>query len=381
MLIVFAALPLVIWIYLLLGRGWFWRVSRHMRPTELPHVEGRHVIAVVPARNEAESIGKAISSLLQQRVEPPLRVVMVDDASTDGTADAARTAAEELNATEQLIILEGQPLEPGWTGKLWALAQGVDCALQFAPDYFLFTDADVVHSPTSVPGLIAVAEACGCDLGSYMVRLANQSLAENALVPAFVFFFLMLYPPLWIANPNARTAGAAGGCILIRPEALRRIGGIGAIRSEVIDDCSLARAVKASGGRVWMGLTEEACSIRRYGSFREIGYLISRTAFSQLRHSTGLLVGTIIGLFITYIAPIALLFSERSLPILLGAVGWLLMSVAYRGMVRFYGLPVWWSLTLPAIAVFYAGATIHSAITYWKGKGGQWKGRIQDLNR
>ena len=381
MLIAFAAVPLVIWIYLLFGRGWFWRVSKQMRPMGLPFVEGREVVAAVPARNEGDSIGKAISSLLQQQIEPPLRVVMVDDASTDGTADAARAAAEELHATEQLVVLKGQPLEPGWTGKLWALAQGVDRALESAPDYLLFTDADIVHAPKSVAGLIAVAEAYDCDLASYMVKLANRSFAENALIPAFVFFFLMLYPPLWIANPKARTAGAAGGCILIRPEALRRIGGIRAIRNEVIDDCSLANAVKTSGGRLWMGLTEETRSIRNYSSFREIEHLISRTAFSQLRHSTGLLVGTIAGLFITYIAPITLLFCGRIVPLVLAAAAWLLMSVAYIPMVRFYELPVWWSLALPAIAVFYAGATIHSAISYWKGKGGQWKGRIQDANR
>ncbi len=381
MLVIVAAVPLLIWSYLLFGRGGFWRVSKHLRPGGLPPTYGKRVVAVIPARNEAEAIGRAVTSLLRQHIEPALQIVMVDDASSDGTAGVARAAAEKLNAQERLIVLTGQPLEPDWTGKLWALAQGASFAETFAPDYLLFTDADIVHATTSVTGLVAMAEAYQCDLTSCMVRLANQTFAEDAMIPAFVFFFLMLYPPAWIANPKAKTAGAAGGCILIRPEALRRIGGIGAIAGEVIDDCALARAVKHSGGRIWMGLTAETHSIRSYGSFGEIEQMISRTAFNQLRHSVVLLVATVFGLLITYVLPIVLLFSGRGIPMLLGAGAWLLMSIAYAPIVRFYGLSFLWSFGLPPIAVFYLGATIHSAVNYWRGKGGEWKGRPQDVKR
>lgn len=381
MLVVLAAIPVLIWIYLLFGRGGFWRVSKLLRPYGLPRAPGKRVVAVVPARNEAETIGRAITSLLGQEIEPALRVVLVDDASSDETAGVARAAAERLNAQERLIVLSGQPLEPGWTGKLWALAQGIDSAETFAPDYLLFTDADIVHAKAGVAGLVAVAESYHCELASYMVRLATETFAENALIPAFVFFFLTLYPPAWIANPKAITAGAAGGCILIRPEALKRIGGIQAISGEVIDDCALARAIKRNGARIWMGLTDEASSIRSYGTFGEIGHMISRTAFNQLRHSAALLVATVLGLLITYVLPIALLFSGRRTPTLLGLAAWLLMSVAYAPMVSFYGRSLLWSFALPVIAVFYISATIHSAVNYWRGKGGEWKGRAQDVKR
>jgi hopene-associated glycosyltransferase HpnB len=363
-----AALSLLIWIYLLFARGGFWRVGRR---AQCPATNTKKVVAVVPARNEADVIGEAIDSLLQQG----LHVILVDDASTDGTSEAARKAA----AGGALTIVPGAPLPAGWTGKLWAVSQGAQEALKHQPDYLLFTDADIRHHPHSVAELVAKAEAAQLDLTSCMVRLPTSNFAEKALIPAFVYFFLQLYPPAWIASAKKATAGAAGGCILIRPEALARIGGYAAIRGQVIDDCALARAIKSSGGKIWMGLTGETRSIRPYSGYAEIGRMISRSAFNQLRHSIWLLVGTLLGLALTYLVPLAALFSGNARAATLGGAAWLMMSISYVPMIRFYRLPLIWAVALPLIAVFYAGATFHSALQYWRGKGGVWKGRIQDV--
>jgi hopene-associated glycosyltransferase HpnB len=297
--------------------------------------------------------------------------VVVDDASTDGTSEVARAAGN-------LSLVRSESLPAGWTGKLWALSQGVTKALDFSPDYLLFTDADIRHGSENVAELVNIAEAQGRDLASYMVTLCCETLAEKVLIPAFVYFFLQLYPPTWIASPRFRTAGAAGGCVLIRPQALDRIGGLAAIRNEIIDDCALARAVKRSGGRIWMGLTPATRSIRSYGGFDEIGGMIARTAFSQLRHSGLLLGATVIGLFFIYLLPLTLLASGKGLPTMLGAAAWLLMSVSYAPMVRFYRRSPLWSIALPPIALFYLAATVRSAVQYWRGQGGEWKGRAQD---
>ncbi len=356
-----AALPVAIWLYLLFGRGFFWRIAPEHAATADPQ---KRVIAVIPARNEADVIERALRSLLPQVAQ----IVVVDDASTDGTADRARSA----------VVLHAKPLAPGWTGKLWALSQGVEHALTLAPDYLLFTDADIEHGPNSVAALVAIAEAKNVDLASYMVRLACVTAAEKTLIPAFVFFFFKLYPPAWIESSRFQTAGAAGGCILIRPKAFSQIGGLASIRNQVIDDCALARAVKRTGGRIWMGLASQTQSIRSYGGFPEIGRMISRTAFNQLHHSALLLIGTIAALFFTYLLPPLLLLTGRTVPVILGATAWLLMSIAYFPMVRFYRRSPLSSIALPFIAVFYLGATLHSAIRYWRGKGGEWKGRVQD---
>lgn len=370
-----AAVPLLTWIYLLFGRGGFWRLSRNLPDNIAAEPSGKRTVAVIPARDEAAGIAAAVTSLLNQDLE----VIVVDDSSADGTADVARAAAQRIGKSTQLSVLEGTPLPPGWTGKLWAVSQGIERAQLLSPDYLLFTDADIRHGSGSIAQLVAIAEAGNYDLASYMVKLACATTAEKALIPAFVYFFLKLYPPAWIASRTHAAAGAAGGCILIRTPALQKIGGIAAIRNQVIDDCALARAVKRSGGRVWLGLTDAATSNRSYGSFAEIGKMISRTAFNQLHHSALLLAGTILGLFFTYLLPPLLLFISRPLPIGLGLTAWLLMSLSYLPMVTFYGRSKLWSVTLPAIAAFYAGATVHSAVRYWSGRGGEWKGRVQDV--
>ena len=381
-----AALALLIWLYLLGLRGGFWRVARHLPressrpvpPAGADAASGRRVVAVIPARNEADVIGTAVRSLLQQELAGSMHVIVVDDASTDGTASAALAVAAGLGAPERLTLLAGAPLAEGWSGKLWAMSQGIAAAAARAPEYLLLTDADIEHDRNNVASLVATAEAHGLDLNSSMVQLSTSTFAERSLVPAFVFFFFKLYPPAWVASSRARTAAAAGGCMLIRPAALARIGGLAAIRSSIIDDCALAAAVKASGGAISLGLTRSARSLRVYGSFAEIGRMISRTAFHQLRHSYLLLAATLLGLAVTYLAPPLLLLTGDPIAIALGAAAWVLMSLAYLPMVRFYRLSALWAPALPAIAAFYAGATLWSAVQYRLGRGGRWKGRVQD---
>jgi hopene-associated glycosyltransferase HpnB len=377
---VLAAVLLLVWLYLLLARGGFWRVSAQLAPPPVDHDLARSVVAVIPARNEAGVVGDAVRSLLQQDFGGSMHVIVVDDGSTDDTEGAALRAAAAIGAMAQLSVIRGAPLPAQWSGKVWAMSQGVAAAAALAPDYLLFTDADIHHAPENVAALLTTAEGQGRDLVSFMVMLRQDTFAEKTLIPAFVFFFLMLYPPAWIARPDRRIAGAAGGCILIRPAALERIGGLGAIRSQIIDDCALARAVKDAGGSIWLGLTRSARSIRSYGSFSEIGRMISRTAFNQLRHSYVLLAATIAGLTFTYLLPPLLLLSGRPAAMVLGATAWLLMSLAYAPLLRFYRRSPLWSVCLPLVAMFYAGATIHSAVQYSLGRGGRWKGRIQDLN-
>jgi len=357
-----------IWLYLLLGRGGFWRMRESEAPAPPPGpLPG--VAAVVAARNEADVVRAAIASLAEQQYSGVFHIFLVDDGSTDGTAEAAASAAPP----EMLTVVRGRPLPNGWTGKVWAVSEGVREAARISPDYFLLTDADIVHPTTGLAELVARADQGGFDLVSWMVTLRCRSLAERILIPAFVFFFFMLYPPAWIGNPSRRTAGAAGGCMLIRREALDRIGGIERIRGELIDDCALARVVKDQGGRVWLGLSSQAHSIRDYQSFGSIGHMISRSAFTQLRYSVWLLIGTVAGMLATYIAPPALALAGN----ILGGVAWALMCVAYLPVLGFYRRSAAWAPLLPLAAAFFAVATVHSAIRYWRGTGGMWKGRAQ----
>jgi hopene-associated glycosyltransferase HpnB len=375
---VFAALPLIIWLYLLLARGAFWRIALPAAPALPPSAYTNKIIAVIPARDEVAVIGDTVGSILQQAYGGEIHVIVVDDGSTDGTANAAVATAARLGASTRLTVITGAPLRTGWTGKLWAMSQGVAAAAALEPDYLLFTDADIHHDPGNIVSLVANAEAHDRDLVSYMVELPTASLAEKCLIPAFVFFFLQLYPPKWIASSDSTTAGAAGGCMLMRPRALARMGGLEAIRSQLIDDCALARATKAGGGSVWLGLTHSAHSARGYESFAQIGRMISRSAFHQLRHSYLLLAATTLGLCVTYALPPLLLLSGDPLAITLGALSWALMSAAYVPIIRFYRLSPLWSLSLPVVALFYAVVTIHSALQYQRRRGGIWKGRIQD---
>ncbi len=382
MLLAAAVIPLSIWLYLLLARGGFWRSASPARAlgthVTLPASPPRRVVAVIPARDEADVIGDAVQSLLQQRFSGSLQVIVVDDGSEDGTAEAAIAAAAAIDARARATVIAGEPLHPGWTGKLWAMSQGAARALTLEPDYLLFTDADIHHDPDNVATLIATAEAQQRDLVSCMVELKVTTLAEKLLIPAFVFFFFMLYPPRWVASGRSRFAAAAGGCMLMRPAMLTRIGGLASIRSQLIDDCALARAVKNAGGSLSLTATRSARSLRSYGSFAQVGRMISRSAFNQLQHSYLLLLATLAGLFATYAAPPLLLLTGNPVATALGASAWLLMSGCYLPTVRFYRLSALWALCLPGVALFYAAATLHSAIQYGLRRGGTWKGRIQD---
>jgi len=373
------AIPLVIWLYLVLARGNFWWLRAFDDDASKPQSLRKWpcIVAVVPARNEAETIASTVTALAQQDYPGDFSTIIVDDHSEDQTAKLALNAAEDAGATDRVWVHAATELPQGWTGKLWALNEGVARAAETAATLYWFTDADMVHAPDTLRRLVARAEREQLDLTSLMVLLQAKTLPERLLIPPFLYFFLTLYPPRWIAKAKARTAGAAGGCILLRREALERIGGLAAIRGEVIDDCALAGAVKRSGGKIWMGLTRASVSLRSYRSFGEIRDMIARTAFTQLQYSFALLVAALVGLFVTDLLGWIAVFATGEGPRLLGGAAILLMTISFVPTVRFYRLPLLWALTLPVAATFYGYATCVSAIRYWRGRGGQWKGRVQ----
>lgn len=354
-----------IWIYLAFFRGGFWKLRERL--TVAPPLRDHTVTAIIPARDERDFIGRAVASLHAQHAASPVRVIVADDESTDGTAAASHA--------DFVVSVGPRPL--GWKGKLWAVACGI-AADTTCPEYFLLTDADIEYvSPGLVSSLLAQAER-GYDLVSVMVELRCESMAEQLLIPAFVLFFFKLYPPRWVATGQG-SAAAAGGCMLVRREAFARIGGIESIRDALIDDCALAARVRNGGFRVWMGTSDLAIrSIRPYGGVGGIRAMIARSAFSQLRHSVLWLTGAIAGLLITYVAPVALLFSRDAVAAALGMFAWLMSAVLYAPVVRLYGAPLMSAACLPGIAIFYLVATVESAVRYWTGRGGLWKGRVQD---
>ena len=381
----FAALSLVIWLILFFAWGNFWQTwnsdDDHARFPALP--QWPPVIAVIPARNEAGSVAPVVEAIVKQDYPGKLSIIVVDDHSEDGTAEIAKGAAITAGHIHPVSVIPAPPLQPGWTGKLWALNAGVCSAGESlktdagAAEFFWFTDADILHPRNTLTKLVARAEANALDLTSLMVQLQSETAAETLLIPAFLYFFLMLYPPKWIADPSSKTAGAAGGCILLRRTALERIGGLAAIRIAVIDDCALARAVKRSGGKIWMGLTRASHSLRSYTTFSEIRDMIARTAFTQLRYSVLLLLGTLMGLTLTFLLPVALTLSPniRVWPFALAA--WCLMTASFLPTVTFYKKSPLWAPLLPLAALFYSYATVLSALRYWQGRGAQWKGRAQ----
>jgi hopene-associated glycosyltransferase HpnB len=362
---VLAVLALLAWIYLAAWHGGFWRDGARLAPA-LP-LTAPAVAAVVPARDEADGIAASIGSLLAQDYPGPFRVFLVDDGSTDGTAGIARA----LPGAGRLTVLDGTPRPKGWAGKLWAVQQGVAATDE---EFVLLTDADIAHDPAHVAALVAQAERSGVDMVSEMVALNCTSLAERALVPAFVYLFALLYPFAWVNDGLRATAAAAGGTVLIRRRALDRIGGIGAIRHALIDDVALAGAVKR-GGRIWLGHSRLARSIRPYPGFADIWRMVARSAYVQLRFSPVLLVLTTLGLGLVFLVPpLAALFSHGA-PRYLGAAAWAVMAVTFYPTLRRFGLTPLWAPLLPAIALFYVAATIGAAIDHHRGRGVVWKRR------
>ena len=357
-----ALLSLLVWLYLFFAHGRFW-LSAPELPAAVPE-DHPDVDIIVPARDEAPTISPVIASLLAQDYRGKFRVILVDDNSTDGTAALAGTAARL-----SVISLQSKPAE--WSGKLWALSQGV--AASHAP-VLLFTDADIVHAPRHLSSLVAKLLQSRADMVSEMVRLNCASLAERALVPAFVYFFQMLYPFSRVNDPASPVAAAAGGTVLIRREALQRIGGIEAIKNSLIDDVALAKSVKKSGV-IFLGHSGLAASIRPYPHFADIWHMITRTAFTQLRYSPALLALTLLGLTVVWLVPATAILFMRGWPFAFGLIAFGLAGISYLPTLVRYGRNRLWALALPLIALFYMAATVGSALNYWRGRGARWKSR------
>ncbi|MBM0742078.1 glycosyltransferase [Phormidium sp. CLA17] len=420
--LVIALLSTLIWAGLLAFWGQFWRCDQRLERSSESGVESSEfkvesseikelitpyplprnpfspsICVIIPARNEADMLPMTLRSLLLQNYPGQLHIILVDDQSTDGTGTIAEAIAQELSQSKKLTVISAKPLPAGWTGKLWAMEQGVQHAQTFdpLPDYFLLTDADIEHDRANLRQLVTKAQQDNLDLVSLMVLLRCQSFWEKLLIPAFVFFFQKLYPFPWVNNPNRAIAAAAGGCILMRREALSAIGGLQSLRQALIDDCSLAQKVKgqeisqteksdhsssATSGKIWLGLTQTTRSLRPYDTLATIWDMVARTAYTQLGYSPFLLVGTVFGMTLVYlVSPIAALSGALTQNWMLSAagfLGWALMTIAYLPNIRLYGLSVLWAICLPATALLYNLMTIDSAIRHWRGQGGAWKGRV-----
>ncbi len=327
------------------------------------------VAIVVPARDEAAFIAATLRSLLAQDYAGPFRVILVDDGSADDTGTIARGLAA---TAPHLTVLSSAPRPPGWSGKLWAVAQGL--AEAGDAELVLLTDADIEHQPGHLAALVAQQRATGCDMVSEMVALRCGSLAERTLVPAFVFLFQLLYPFPWVNDSRRRTAAAAGGTILLRRRALARIGGIETVRGKLIDDVALAAAVK-QGGRIWLGHSTQACSVRPYPGFADMWRLVARTAYVQLRFSPLLLLCTTLGMALVWLLPPAAALSAHGAARWLGLAGWAMLSASYLPTLRRYRRGLLWAPFLPLIAAFYMAATLGSAVNHYRGRGVAWKGR------
>jgi hopene-associated glycosyltransferase HpnB len=371
--IIIAVICVAIWAYLILARGAYWHAS--VRDTRrIAGISGQWpaIAAVIPARNESECIARSVRSLLRQHYPGPFTIVVVDDDSDDGTGELATDAAA---GDGRLRVIRTTGPAAGWTGKLWAVSQGIAAAEASNPEYLLLTDADIEHAPDTLSWLVSQSIAGRFVLTSLMAKLRCVSFAEKIHVPAFIYFFQMLYPFAWVSRADLSMAAAAGGCMLVRADALASVGGIASIRGALIDDCSLAAELKTVGP-IWLGLTNRAHSIRPYPTFADVARMISRSAYSQLRYSLLALTGTILGMAITFVAPPALALFASGLPRYLGLLAWAAMSLSFVPTLRYYRLSPIWSVALPGIALLYMTYTLHSAYQHFRRRGGQWKGRV-----
>ena len=391
---------LLAWLYLVVARGRFWRTDQRLSPVSPARTEARHetfeesgwpaVSVVVPARNEADVLPRTLPSLLLQGYSGAYHVFLVDDRSEDGTAETARQVALDAGVPERLTVLVAEPLAPGWKGKLWALQQGVRAAEETGSEFLLLTDADIVHPPDSLRTLVLKAQSEQLDLVSLMVLLRVKTLWERLLLPAFVYFFAKLYPFRWANDPRRSTAAAAGGCVLVRRSALEGSGGLAPIAGELIDDCALAGRIKrhggSAGGKIWLGLTQDVHSLRGYNGLNPIWSMVSRTAYAQLEFSPILLVGTFVGMLWGYLVPpfavlgglVVVAVDPSGVSVWLVASGlgaWTLMAGSYIPMLRWYRTSSLFAPLLPLTAMLYTLMTLDSALQWWRGKGGAWKGR------
>ncbi|MEW2576236.1 glycosyltransferase [Streptomyces syringium] len=369
---------LAAWMWLLLGQGFFWRTDIRL-PPRTPPARWPSVAIVVPARDEAEVLPASLPSLLAQDYPGRAEIFLVDDGSTDGTGELARALAAARGGLPLTVDSPGEP-GPGWTGKLWAVRHGMALARSRTDaEYLLLTDADIAHAPDSLRELVAAARSGGLDLVSQMARLRVAAFWERLIVPAFVYFFAQLFPFRWVNRPGARTAAAAGGCVLLRTEAALRAGVPDAIRQAVIDDVSLARAVQRSGGRIWLGLADRVDSVRPYEGLGGLWRMVARSAYAQLRHQPLVLAGTVVGLAVVYLAPpvalVAGALTGEAVPLVAGATAWAVMTATYVPMLRYYRRPWWSALLLPFTAVLYTLMTVDSAVRHYRGRGAAWKGR------
>lgn len=376
MIIAIAALSLCIWLYCLTLHGGYWRVNVRDSDKAPASASWPHIVAVIPARNEQEAIGTSLASLLAQDYPGRFSILLVDDNSDDETVVIAEALPRQTGSTVPLTVLRGQPLPEHWTGKLWAVHQGIAAASETRPDFLLLTDADIAYESGMLRWLAAQAITKNLVLASLMAKLRCESLAERAFVPAFIYFFQMLYPFAWVNDPRNTIAAAAGGCMLVRADALARAGGIAVIRDALIDDCSLASVMKAQGP-IWLGLTERVRSIRVSDRLADIHAMVSRSAYAQLRYSPLLLAGTLLGMALTYWAPPLIAIFGHGTARAMAAGAFTLMTISFWPILRFYGLTALWAPALPAIATGYMAFTLSSALQHISGRGGRWKGRYQ----
>ncbi|WP_424361497.1 glycosyltransferase [Methylocystis parvus] len=376
-----ALAALAAWLYLLIFNSGFWRLTEHDRRFAPPGAsvpQGTHVIAIVPARDEAEVIATSVASLLSQDFPGRFEVVLVDDESADGTGEVARATAAELGAAERLTVLRSDGPADGWTGKIAAMHRGFNhvLGLEKQPDFVLFCDADIAFAPSVLARLVAGATARGTVLSSLMVKLRCESRAEKWFIPAFIFFFQKLYPFRAVNNPESDVAGAAGGVMLVRPESLAEAGGLPAIRGALIDDCALGALMKKQGP-IWLGLTDDVFSLRPYPRLVDIERMVTRSAYAQLDYSPAKLAWAVTGMVVVYLVPPFLAVIGESPARETALVTWLIMAQAYMPSLRFYGISPLRALALPGVAACYTWFTAVSAWRHMRGRGGEWKGRYQ----
>jgi len=376
-----AIASLLAWVYLLVARGGFWRCAERddadaagsRRADE--SAAWPAVAVIIPARNEADVIGDTLGALLQQDYRGEFTIVVVDDDSTDETARISRETARYAGAADRVSVMHAPPVPAGWTGKIWAMQCGIAHAAARAPDYLLLCDADIRHASDSLRGLVTRAQAGSLVLASRLAKLRCESLAERALVPAFVFFFRMLYPFAWVNAAHRRTAAAAGGCMLVRREALDAAGGLHAIRGALIDDCALASLLKRQGP-ISLTLSSRVESLRAYRSFAALRRMISRCAFTELRHSWLRLVLAMTAMLVVFVAPAVFVVAGDAPTAAVAGLAWLSMALAFQPTLRLYACSPAWAFALPVIALVYVGLTVDSALAHARGRGGAWKGRV-----